>query len=279
MLAGQPAADRAHLRSHSGRNAGRVFTLVPTAKEYTVPAPHLRTLLLERLRLPLPAIEAFCEGCGGQLDPQGKHRASCPTSGRLKTRAAPIERMVARIYREAGARVRFNVMLRDMNLGVSARDTRRIEVLAQDLPCYGGAQLAVDVTLRSALTTGGEAHPHAADVDGAVLEQAREDKETTYPEFHESRRCRLVVMGIETGGRWSDEAASVVWELATAKAREAPGFMRKAVALGWERRWTGLLSSACSVAFAASLTEPKASLHFACAAGGEAPALADLLQR
>ena len=187
--------------------------------------------------------------------------------------------MVARIYREAGARVRFNVMLRDMNLGVSARDTRRIEVLAQDLPCYGGAQLAVDVTFRSALTTGGEAHPRAADVDGAVLEQAREDKENSYPEFHEARRCRLVVMAIETGGRWSDEAASVVWELATAKAREAPGFMRKAVALGWERRWTGLLSSACAVSFATSLTEPKASLHFACEAGGEAPALADVLQR
>ena len=118
--------------------------------------------------------------------------------------------MVARIYREAGARVRFNVMLRDMNLGVSASDTRRIEVLAQDLPCYGGAQLAVDVTLRSALTTGGEAHPRAADVDGAVLEQAREDKENSYPEFHEARRCRLEVIAIDTGVSWSDEAASVV---------------------------------------------------------------------
>ena len=70
----------------------------------------------------------------------------------------------------------------------------------------------------------------------------------------------------------------MVWELATAKAREALGFMRKAVALGWERRWTGLLSSACAVSFATSLTEPKVSLHFACEAGGEAPALADLLQ-
>ena len=52
-----------------------------------------------------------------------------------------------------------------------------VEVLAQDLPCFGGAQLA-DVTLRCALARTGEPHPRAADEDGAVLAQARHDKET-----------------------------------------------------------------------------------------------------
>ena len=33
-------------------------------------------------------------------------------------------------FREAGARVRYNVFLRDVNVGVPAADGRRIEVLA-----------------------------------------------------------------------------------------------------------------------------------------------------
>ena len=60
--------------------------------------------------------------------------------------------------------------------------------------------MAVDVTLRSALGRSGEAQPNAAEVDVAVLSQARLDKERKYPELLASRRCRLVV-AIETGGR------------------------------------------------------------------------------
>ena len=47
--------------------------------------------------------------------------------------------------------MRFNAFLKDVNVGVSATDDRRIEVLAQDLPCFGGSQLAVDVTVRCGL--------------------------------------------------------------------------------------------------------------------------------
>ena len=49
--------------------------------------------------------------------------------------------------------------------------------------CSPKAQLAVDVTLKFALTRTGEPHPRAADEDGAVLVQARHDKETTCPEL------------------------------------------------------------------------------------------------
>ena len=95
--------------------------------------------------------ETRCSGCQSPLDPLGRHSAACPRTGRLRKRATPIERVLARVCREAGARVRFNAFLRDMNIGVGANDGRRIEVPAQDLPCFGGAQLAVDVTLRCAL--------------------------------------------------------------------------------------------------------------------------------
>ena len=119
--------------------------------------------------------EVWCEGCHAQLDSCGHHRASCPRSGRVKKRDTPTEYMVTRIFLEAGATVRKNVFLEDINVEVGAEDARQIEVLAQDLPCFGWAQFAVDVTLRCVLSCEGEAHPHAADTDGAVLLKARVD--------------------------------------------------------------------------------------------------------
>ena len=238
MLSCRTAARRAHLRSHSGRNAGVALADAPTTPECIVAPLLFRVLLLERLHL-------LCS-CGATLDPHGKHRAACSLNGRLKKRAAPIERMVARIFREAGARVRFNAR------GPQCRRATH-RVLAQDLPCFGGAQLAVDVTLRSPLRSTGEPHPNAADVNGAVLQQARRDKETTYPELVRSGRCRLVVLAMETGGRLSEETVSIIHQLAIARAREVPSYMSHQVTLAWERRWTRMLATTCAISFAASL--------------------------
>ena len=77
----------------------------------------------------------------------GDHRAACPTAGVLGTRGAPLEWAAARICREAGARVASYVMIRDMNLDAPATDARSIEVLANGLPLWQGAQAAVDSTL------------------------------------------------------------------------------------------------------------------------------------
>ena len=163
------------------------------------------TLVLERLRLPLQAVDAQSE-CGASLDVQGRHGAACPRSGRLWSRAVGPERTLARVCREAGATVRCNVRLRDMNVVVSATDMRSIEVWAIGLPLHHGAQLAVDITLRSALTSASHACPSAATIDGAVLVKARADKERKYAELNED--CRLVVVGVEIGGRWSDEVVT-----------------------------------------------------------------------
>ena len=186
---------------------------------------------------------------------------------------------MARVCREAGARVRTNVLLRDMNVNVAAHDGRRIEVLAQGLPCFNGAQLAVDVTLRCALDSAGQPRPHAATTDGAVLEQAREDKERTYQELVGSSRCKLVVVGVETGGRWSSEAVAFVRQLAYARARDAPAFLQFATTGAWERRWTRMLSCACAASFAASLVEP--AIDSACRElhAGPVPSVAELFEQ
>ena len=118
--------------------------------------------------------------------------------------------------------VRTNAKLRDMNIGVGASDERHIEVLAQGLPCRSGRQLAVDVTLRSVLAADGEPHPRTANEDGVAADGARRDKEDQYPELLHARRCSLVVVALENGGRWATEAADFVEELHCGRKARPP---------------------------------------------------------
>ena len=96
-------------------------------------------------------------------------------------------------------------------------------------------------------------------MNGAVLARAREEKERKYVELVDADRCRLVVVAMETGGRWSDEALAFVDSFASASAREAPAVLRRSVHLSWRRRWSRMLSVSCARAFAASLVALPAS--------------------
>ena len=82
---------------------------------------------------------------------------------------------------------------------------------------------------------------------------ARWAKERTYPELLRAERCRLVVLGIELGGRWSSEAAQFVWMLARSHARSAPHVLRSGATAASVSRWSALLSYAAARAVAASL--------------------------
>ena len=68
----------------------------------------------------------------------------------FEKRGTPLEVAEARVCREAGGRLATSVRLRDMNLsGIRARDGRNVEIVANGLPLWGGAQLVVDTTLVS----------------------------------------------------------------------------------------------------------------------------------
>ena len=136
MFAGRSAARQAQVSFWTQFRCA--LSQIPTTLEFTIQQHLFQVLLRERLRLPLFLTESTCSG---PLDPLGHHRAACSQSGRIQSRATPIERVMARIYREAGP----------SHVQPSQRYDR-IEVFAQDLPCFGRSQLAVDVTLRSVLT-------------------------------------------------------------------------------------------------------------------------------
>ena len=84
------------------------------------------------------------------------------------------------------------------------------------LGIFGGAQLAVDATMVSPVRADGLPRP------GAV---ARDGVETT--ERH--RRCRLVVLATETGGRWSLETRGFLRALSRDRARSEPPLLRRRV--------------------------------------------------
>ena len=91
------------------------------------------------------------------------------------------------------------MFVRDMDLIMpNANDGRRLEVVVDGLPLFGGRQLAIDTTLVGALHADGTARVGAANRDGVALLAARRRKEATYPELVGPRsRCRLVVLGGE----------------------------------------------------------------------------------
>ena len=254
-------ASQALLESQRGPHASRPFTTIPYHADTTYESHLFRILLLRRLRLPIPLTASHCR-CRRALDPYGDHHAACAQSGILRNRAGPLERAKARMCREAGARVTTNTLLTNLNIEHSTRpDDRRIEVIAKGLTLWGGTQLAIDTTLVSPLTRDGQPRRRAGRFTGAALQDARRRKERTYPELIGSRRCRLVVLGIETGGRWSEEASMFVKLLAQAKARQAPPLLQTSLAAALISRWTASLSHAAMHAFAASLLAQDCSNH------------------
>ena len=88
-----------------------------------------------------------------------------------------------------------------MSVDVPATDEREVEVVAAGLPVYHGAQLTVNCTLTSVVTSCGATCSNAATLKGAVSIQARRDKEVKHAELVAAERCRLLV-ALETGGRW-----------------------------------------------------------------------------
>ena len=105
--------------------------------------------------------------------------------------------MAARICCEVGGRVTTNAFVRDIH----------VEVMAGEDWKLSSTQLAVDTTLVS--HGDGSARRRAADENWVPLAAARRT-ETRHPELVGPRaRARLVVLGVEVGGRWSGRKPAI----------------------------------------------------------------------
>ena len=175
--------------------------------------------------------------------------------------AASLSDAAARVCREAGARVSTNLFVRDLDLPVARHDGRRLEVVADGLPLFNGAQLAIDPTLVSPVRADGLPRRQCAYVDGAALAQARRVKQRTYPELSGNHgRARLVVLAAEIGGRWSEEARVFVNQSAKATARSVLRILAGRARQAWHHRWSSMLACASARAFALSLLDRRAAV-------------------
>ena len=86
-----------------------------------------------------------------------------------------------------------HVMVRDLDFPVlNATDSRRLEVVVDGLPLFGGSKLAVDTTLVCSLHSDCSPHNGVADTDGVVFPRRKEQR---YPELvGPGSRARLVVL-------------------------------------------------------------------------------------
>ena len=237
LLAGADPAAQALLHSQSGPFAS-FLTTVPVSSVLSYPCHLFRVLLLRRLRLPLPLAERTCR-CRRLLDPFGDHRAAFARSGVLRGRGCPLERAAARVCREGS----WSQSHPDLNLQVDRVDDRRLEVVANGLPLWGGQQLAVDTTLVPPLSGQGQPVRRGGRVAGAAFAVARRRKERAYPV---GRACPL----------------------ARARALEAPARLRPVL--------SALLLPGGHAAFASSLFRQAAGPEL-CNAGGGTPPLGALL--
>ena len=248
---------KALLWSQGGPLASVPFISMPIDRVSRIDSQSSRLLFLRRLRQPLPLIVRSCR-CGRLLDCLGHHRSACPVAGVLGRRGFPLENVAARICREAGGRVRTNVFVRDLDLPVFNNvDERRLEVFVDGFPLFRGAQLAIDTTLVCPLTREGVAKPRwATENGGASLVRACTLKERRYPEVAGAEgRARLVVLGGEVGGRFSDETAHFLRSLASAKVRGMSELLKGRAHAALMRRWSSLLGCTAARSYALSLLD------------------------
>ena len=84
------------------------------------------------------------------------------------------------VCREAGARVSLNVRVQDMDL---ALPDACLEIVADGLPLFQGAQLVVDTFPVSVLRRDGVPRQRSTTQDGVALMTTRRRKERVYPEL------------------------------------------------------------------------------------------------
>ena len=110
---------------------------------------------------------------------------------------------------------------------------------------------------RQPVAENGQPRPRADTEPGLALQQATARKHRTYPElFGAGRvRCRLVVLGMEVGGRISSGASAFLRRLARARAKQRAPWAAEATRRSLQRRWMALASFAGLRAHASTLLE------------------------
>ena len=231
--------EQALLRSQGGPLSGVPLSCFPTSALARFDSALFRVLLFRCLWLPLPPPSRICR-CGRLLDVFGHHHAACAEAGVLGRRGFAFESAAARVCREAGARVGTNILVRDLDLVPQGRpDSRRLEVVADGLPLFHGAQLAIDTTHWCPQWDETVCHVHVVPGGWSSPHHRQKKKRENV-----SRVDWSIWAGKARGPRLRSgrEASETQWFKARARTEPVPHQTRAA----WLRRWMTI--SACSSA-------------------------------
>ena len=151
--------------------------------------------------------------------------------------------------------MRTNTRLRDMNVCVSARDQRSIEVLPSGFPLHHEAQLAVHARVR----------PTRMEPFSPLHAPIRSGSTTNF---------WRVIGPTSLLSRWKQRKIGVHFQFGRSESSEAPSQLRRSAFHVWRRHWTRMLAMSCGRAFSSSLVSSRSER----AAGqrGHPPDLADL---
>ena len=167
-----------------------------------------------------------------------------------------MERAWMRVFAEAGFTVTPKPLLRDCNVPlVDMHDARQLDFRSASLDAKGLLTCA-DVTVISAVDGAGNPHVGTTQVDGVAIARAEDRKADKYPELS----CinpygTLTVLAMEIAGRWSKTSTDTLAALVRARVQRDPPLLRRAAALAWTRRWSGLLAVALQKASACTMLD------------------------
>ena len=116
-------------------------------------------------------------------------------------------------------------------------------------PSFGGCGRWTPTVRWSPIGSG-----HDTCVSSPGRRSARRKKARTDPELVAAgARARLVVLALEVGGRWSQEASTFVKLLAKAKVRSEPAVVQRRMEQAWRLRWSSILAWVVARVFPGSL--------------------------
>ena len=113
-----------NLRSHSGPGASEALSVCPSKPEFCIEAGSFELWSSRDSDCPCRSLKLSANAGSSWTDKAGTE---------LRVLVPDDAKRGARVCREAGATVRCNARLRDMNVVVAAHDDRAIEVLAKDV--------------------------------------------------------------------------------------------------------------------------------------------------
>ena len=143
-------------------------------------------------------------------------------------------------------------LLRRTHVPVSQTSQLRLDLVVPGLNMARGLPLFCDVTVISPLTHRGGARPGTSNVGGHLLARAQNENDNTYTAVIDSGLGSLLCLGFEVFGRWGKQCVDILPQLAREKSRGMHPRLRRGVALSYQHRWAGLVSTGLMKAVAAA---------------------------